>query len=556
MVGSTKLEDIRVPDRPSDLGLSVPGDSWRPQQPFAIAHALKAFLVDGKRFWLFNGATGSGKSIIAAAIGRLLEGPTTFLTHTIQLQQQYLQTMEEAVTATGKRNHACLEGGLLGQQLTADDCDSCQRTGRKDPCPYYGQFHQAADSPERVLNYAYGCRVNQGSHIRSLCKDRMGEDGVSVPCSGCNPFSNGKMLVCDEGHLAEGAVVEAVKTEMVERTFREEGFPFPHSRLLYDWIDWAAENVERAANHASESRAWYYSNQNQATLRTWRRARAIATAMESLSGVDPDNTNAVLTLEGSIDKATQRPIWGWDDAKRALFGRFPHVILMSATLGDPAILVRKLGVAPDQCSYLDLPSPFPVEHRKVWRWPVAGLGRKAEPAAWRIAMEATDSIIGKFPNRKGLIHTASHNLTKMIVEQSQHRGRLIFHDSSGRMEALEQYKKEQRPSVLVSASFATGLDLPGIIGFQVIPKVPFPGLGDEVTRLRFEWGDEGDRFGKKNYADETMNTIVQASGRGVRTERDVCPTFILDRNFNHLSKQAFMPQSFRDALDWLEGRGA
>ena len=550
----TKLEDIQVPDRPSDLGLAVKGDSWRPQQPYAIAHALKTFLVDGKRFWLFNGATGSGKSIIAAAIGRMLGGPSTFLTHTIQLQTQYLQTMEDAVTATGKRNHKCLEGGVFGQTLTADDCDSCQNTGVKDPCPYYAQFHRANESPERVLNYAYGCRVNQGSHIRSLCRDKMGEDGLSVPCGGCNPFSNGKMLVCDEGHLAEGAVVDAVKTEMVERTFREEGFPFPRSRLLADWIEWAADYAEGAANRAGEARAWYYSNRNPATLKTWRRAKSIAQALDTLSGIDPENTNAVLTLEGSIDKATQRPIWGWDDAKRALFGRFPHVILMSATLGDPAILVRKLGIAPDQCSYLDLPSPFPVENRKVWRWPVAGLGRKATERDWQVMVQAIDSLIDKFPNRKGLVHTASHKLTRMIAEQSRHGERLISHDTSGRMEALERYKKEHRPLVLVSASFSTGLDLPGIIGFQVIPKVPFPGLGDEVTRLRFEWGDESDRFGKKNYADETMNTIVQASGRGVRTERDVCPTFILDRNFNYLSKQAFMPQSFRDALDWLERR--
>lgn len=552
VVGSTNVTEM-VPDRPSELGLHIPGDSWRKQQPFAIAHALDSFLNKGKRFWFFNGATGSGKSIVAAAIGRILEGPTTFLTHTIQLQQQYLDTMEDAVTATGKRNHACREP-VWGMELTADDCDRCEHTADdQDCCAYYAQFHDAARAPERVLNYAYGCRVNQGRHIKMLCTNGIpNERGISQSCGGCNPFNNGNLLVCDEGHLAENAVVDAVKIEMVEKSFRAESFPFPNSRLLADWILWAQDNVDRAVEHERQVMAAFYASPNPEMQKKMRRCRAIATALDGMATVDIEDANAVLSRE--LDRATQRPIWGWDHAGFALFGRFPYIVVMSATLGDPEVLGRKLGLPPAEVAYLDLPSPFPREHRLVFRWPVAALGRKADAAAWRIAFDATDAIIERFPDKKGIVHTSSHKLTEQVVATSKHRDRLIHHTTSGRLEALERFKKEQSPSVLVTASFSTGLDLPGVIGFQVIPKVPFLGLGDEVTRLRFEWGDESDKFGKKNYAAETMNTVVQASGRGVRTEEDKCPTFILDRNFNHLARQAYMPTSFRESLTWLEGR--
>ncbi len=543
LVAVDRITDL-IPNTPSELGLDVKGDKWRPQQPFAINDAIDTF-EGGKQFWLLNGATGAGKSVIAAAIGRALGLRVLFLTHTKQLQQQYLNTMEGAVTATGRNNHECREGGVLGVKQTAEDCPNCVHQGGEESCSYPMQFVRAEDAGEMVLNYAYGCRVLQAPHVRSLH-----EEG----CEQCNPFLGADLLVCDEGDLAERAIIDAVKVEMRKSSFEREGFGLPMaSDNLGVWTTWAKEQFDRANQRLTAAAAEYTAGATQEGLGRVRRLKAIVNAVRELAIADPLDSNRLLIRDK--EGAQLRPLWGWDDSMPTLFRHFPRVILMSATLGDPAVLTRKMGIGAGQWKYLDLKSPFPVENREVWRWPVARLGNKADESAWRAAIEGTDFIIGKFPGRKGIIHTSSHRLTEMFVGSSRWRDRLIWHTKDGRMEALERFKKERKPLVLVSASFQTGLDLPGLLGFQVIPKIPYASLGDEVTRLRFQWGDDGDRFGKKNYAAETMNTVVQAVGRGVRQESDVCPTFILDGNFNHLVHQAYMPESFKEALRWVEGRG-
>ncbi len=525
-----------VPNSPSELDLPV--QEWRPQQQFAVASVIDAF-DSGKRFVFLNGATGIGKSIIAAAVGRVLGDRTEYLTHTKQLQAQYLRTMRDATIITGKSNHRCGDR----PDLTAEDCERCESPTE---CGYWKQMFDAEKAQELVTNYAYATRMIKNRHVRVLCSGAAGE------CGGCNPVShNVGLLVCDEGHLAEQAVVDAVKVEVKRQKMEKYGFRPPMTEDAEEWMLFGEDNVERISRLVGEAWSRFRISGDMAEV---RELRAISMKLNSLAGYGSDDDNIAVSLARSGD-AEVRPLWGWNDAKPLLFGSIPKVILMSATLGDPKILARKLGIGPDEYQYLDLPSPFPLENRTIWRWPVLKVNARSTDLQLRGLAATIDNIAESFPNRKGIVHTASHKLAQKLAGYSRMGKRLLVHGSRDRMEALERYKRSTEPLVLMSASFTTGLDLPGLIGWQVVAKVPFGNLGDPITKWRMQWGDDGDKFGSKNYAAEAMNTVVQACGRGVRSMTDKCHTYILDSNFNHLSHSAHMPESFKEALQWVKQEG-
>ena len=76
-----------------------------------------------------------------------------------------------------------------------------------------------------------------------------------------------------------------------------------------------------------------------------------------------------------------------------------------------------------------------------------------------------------------------------------------------------------------------GEDFTGDLGrIQLIAKVPYPDLGDKLTRLRSE--EPG--VGRRMYAAMTLAKIAQTAGRVMRHEGDFGETVILDGSFRRL----------------------
>ena len=96
---------------------------------------------------------------------------------------------------------------------------------------------------------------------------------------------------------------------------------------------------------------------------------------------------------------------------------------------------------------------------------------------------------------------------------------------------------------MLSPSFETGLDLPGMLRFQIIPKTPFGQLLDKRTQLRLKSKPE-------YYIMDAVMRLVQAYGRGVRSMTDVCTTYILDSDFSMLANRggSYFPRWFKEAV--------
>jgi len=101
-------------------------------------------------------------------------------------------------------------------------------------------------------------------------------------------------------------------------------------------------------------------------------------------------------------------------------------------------------------------------------------------------------------------------------------------------------------TVLFAPSFDRGIDL---VGDQcrviVIAKVPYPYLGDKQVSKRLYT-----RGGQVWYAMQTVRTIVQMSGRAMRSAEDHAETYILDSKFIDVWKEnkRMFPGWWRDAV--------
>ena len=66
--------------------------------------------------------------------------------------------------------------------------------------------------------------------------------------------------------------------------------------------------------------------------------------------------------------------------------------------------------------------------------------------------------------------------------------------------------------------------------------------------------DWNPKFGQQVYDADALNTVVQATGRAVRTPTDQGVTYVLDGNFWSLYARAYSPQSFKETVRWLKAK--
>lgn len=537
------MSSLTVPPTPEDLGL--PFEAWRQYQREAVQDLVSQF--DGYRVVLLSAPTGSGKTIIGSAIGRVLSGSALFLSHTIRLQQQQLLTLPEAKTATGRGNHPCVlkdpmtDTTVEGLMAAEAPC-KCEYVME---CPYYCQFFDCAETPEAVLNYAYATRILRAKYIK------IEDEGFP------NPFRGRDVMVCDEGHLLERALVDAEGVQVSRRAFKSIGIDVPDSRDIEDWVSWADGHVGGvsqillpAARHALRA------NPASRSLRSEvRRLRAASEVLTKLSEIDVQD---VPWFVGRTEHGYQvRPLWVWDQATPVLFRHSPHVLIMSATLGDPSLLARLLGLKHGEWTHLEVPSTFPVPNRPVYYWPVAKM-RHGMPDSEKVRQaQALDRLAALFPSTPGVVHCNSFALGEFLEEHVKETtwSRMMVPRRGDNGGVVRAFEREPKNCILVSPSVTVGVDW-DFVGWSMIPKVPYPDLGDDIVRLRFEYvTEEGEPIGKKVYQQDAAVTVVQAAGRHVRTERSKGVTVITDRAFWPLFKYqapAAFPQWFRDAVVWQE----
>lgn len=420
-----------VPNYPSELGFQFSDNLWRPNQ----RNAIERILNSDKKLVVVDAPTGSGKSPIALSLGRVLadEGRKCIVaTPRISLQEQYMAyeftSGEQPTEATGRANHICIYPEVEPDTTAADapcvegfECPLAHAARAEDiPCSYYRDLRMAEEAAIRVFNYPFFFSHTQLGH-----------------------FSGNDWLICDEGHNIDSELLKAAAVVLYPSDLnwlRGKGIDRPkvYQPLLSlspQILKWAKETLGMVARRNMPSREQRIVDKLAGILRL------------------ADTTTVIEQKEGSIRFAPAIPE---ELAERMLTSRGSKLVLMSATIFDGNYWGRRLGYDPDDVEYVEIPSTFPVEARRVNYLPTAMMNHRTwgnEEEMGKL-MAGIDWIITRMMPTKGLIHSVSFRLANYIKENSRYSSFMIV----GGADKLPEFM-ESDVGIFVSPSAVEGLDL-------------------------------------------------------------------------------------------------
>ena len=501
------------------------GVDWVPRP---IQELLVGELVDGgSRLSFLEAPTGIGKSAIALCYGDLIEAKTCVLTTTLSLQNQYVRDFDVALLK-GRANYVCSANGLRASE------GICQASRDAEACDseYYDAREACRTAPRIVTNYAM--------YLTSLLHHSLPWNSQGGPR---------RLLVCDEGHRLLDQLTEFETLCLDGPLAKRLGFDDAEGwQTIEDAVTWANYNLDSIEEGRYD--AIQYGAQD---ARLWNTLYHQCTALAKLSVEDQE---ALIPLQtGKYLQACS--LWPRRTSRR-LFNSAERMLIMSATLYGGSLLSQILGFDEEEeggggrfnAAFHSAPSPFPKH-----RWPVLYSPRGAPNHTnndWAGIAEAVHEYVHANRAIKGIVHVAAANQVEPVTRQARlclecSPYLLLPEPGITRADTLAMFRRRRPGTWLVHYSAGEGEDFKdGQCRIQLIAKLPFPDLGDKLTRLRLE--DPG--LGKKLYAAMTAAKIAQIAGRGMRHEKDWCSTVILDGNFERLWRwhQDLFPEWFRRLL--------
>ena len=235
---------------------------------------------------------------------------------------------------------------------------------------------------------------------------------------------------------------------------------------------------------------------------------------------------------------------------KSLFEKCAKTLIMSATILNHNAFCRNVGLNPNEVKFIQIPSDFPPEHRSIIPVNIAYLNyNNLQSNEVRLAIAKTvDNLMSLHKNHKGIIHTTSYeqlNFIKENISETNSRRLLVTDPEIQRDEVIfEHTKSTTKPTVLISPSLHTGLDLKDELSrFQIITKVPYPNKSDRWTNAKREVDPEW-------YYWQTALKLIQAYGRSVRSKNDWAKTYILDSAFGYFvnKNKDMLPSWFIQAI--------
>ena len=515
---------------------------FRPHQWEAVKETVEAFKKAKVVF--LDAPTGSGKSLCAEVVRRLLKTRALYLCTTIPLQEQFVRDFSYCALLKGRNNYPTLLyperfNNPEPYKLTAAECDMRKWQGESEDepvywcpwcgkdvnkCPYREAKAQAMMSFLSVLNTAYFLHE------------------VNRP----NPaFKGWPMVVIDEADQLEQELMRYIEVEISRGRLKKLGLDMPKKKTVagswYEWInDRAIPAVEKAIKEVKKDgkSLWAIKELNYLTK-----------LKEKLTALGPEvqNGNWVFTGydEGNV---VFKPIQVDAYARKKLWDHGGKFLLMSATIISPEQLAEDLGLEPNEWAVVRVKNTYPKEHRPIYVMPKADVTRNNKETAWPELAEAVRKIINYHENDRVLVHTVSYDLTRYLAENLPKERVIIYVKADERDKVLAEFKVKEK-AVLLAPSFDRGVDLPeDMCRAVIIAKCPFPSLGDRQVSARLH-----KKGGESWYRVLTVRTLVQMCGRGVRSATDKCSIYLIDRQFvSNVWKKSrhLLPDWWKEALIW------
>lgn len=199
-------------------------------------------------------------------------------------------------------------------------------------------------------------------------------------------------------------------------------------------------------------------------------------------------------------------------------------------------------------AFVRSPSVFPAANRPIYPYCLANVTHKNKEEAYPKLATALEAIGRIHPTDRILVHTVSYDVGRYLRTNCPSlRERFVMYESAGDREtAIGEYKRKEA-AVLLASSLDRGIDLPGDdCRAIVVCKIPYPNLGDKQVNARIHlYG------GQLWYNVQTVRSLVQMTGRGMRSIDDSCSSYILDEQFNTniwRKSKGLLPEWWREAI--------
>lgn len=501
------------------------------------------YIQDSRKKYVFLEApTGSGKSLIAMVSG-VMAGGATYAVHSKVLQNQIVDDFPEARSLFGRANYSCIddEDGIRS-------CDECHSTMSnpcevKSRCKYEIQKRLVLASKLRILNYDYLLSeinyVGRFSYAKN--KQLIGASIIDEADNLENTLVGFISLTFTEYALSRLNLLKEVELLKKSSKFSDQ--------LISDWKDFCEDAKTRAMsillrlNKEIEDLEKPFSHADIKLIKNRNRLVRLIERMDIFLR-NVDDTWLYDTQDG---RHTFRPLWLTEEiANHYLWQHSRKWVLLSATFLPVHLEAKRLGIPLDEVDYKCLQCTFPVERRQTYIENVASLTAKTMDKEVPKIIARVSQIVNERPNVKGLIHAVSYRLANQIYEGCKD-DRLIIHNSKNRQEILEHFMNSDDPQVLISPSMERGVSLEqDLCRFIIVVKAPFLYLGDKIVSARVYSSILG-----KEWFDATMlASVLQMTGRGMRSADDYCENFILDEQFQRVmnKRPSYLPQWWREAI--------
>ena len=489
--------------QPSDFGAPTALGTFRPQQ----AEVFEKLLYSGRRVDVAALPTGVGKSLLAWTYARATQARAVILTASRALQDQYMRDFAPVglVDVRGMSNYPCV---LERETACADGpCMDGLTCPVKDRCPYFAAVARAVAAPIVVTNYDFWFAHPEGLGKRDL-------------------------LILDEAHAVRDNIASAAGAHFNARDLKLPEGSFVDAPLDA-WRAWA--QAQRTLAGETLARESLKGSERRLVRSLWERLSRVA--------IIPDEALADWAVDYVPGKFLSiEPILPQRYTESVLLRGIPKVLLMSATIRPQDL--DDLGVEADDRHFWETGSPFPPENRPVYRIELGfNMNYYTSETNLLYQVAVIDNLIHRRRDRKGIIHSVSYKRAQFLKQHSRFGDMMLAPADWEAREAVESFKRDPRPRILVSPSVETGVDFPyDLAEYQVIAKVPYPNTLSGIAAAR--------QAADKDYGTKiAVARLVQMAGRIVRAADDSGETFIVDDSVNHLMRRyrTLFPAWFRAA---------
>lgn len=517
---------------------------------------LKKSINNSKRFMLCNLSTGTGKSFLVMMFANWYRNyintdsnvKIDILTNSKVLQQQYLNDFKFINNYKGKSNYYC--------QPFDCQCDAGKELCKilKRPCascPYDIAKLSWIESSIGLTNF----------HLF---------DTLTLFQQDTLKRRNGNVLIIDECQSFESTFSDYLSSKISSKILKKCGFQLKEIETLDDkyiskikYLDKYLEFLERKLIPMLESKQQQFessiiSSNSKKKVELTGYIQNIESKLLSFKHLfdsyknDPNN----IVLEVSINKSEKifsgvelitQHIFVYEYLNDLIWSRYDHVIFMSATILDSKMFSFINGLDENLTSYCEMESPFLLKNRPIFYLKIGKMNWSSKEDTFQKQIPWIKKILSKYKNSKGIIHTTNYEIAEWLKENITDE-RLLFHDTENREDILEKHMTCKEPTILVSPSMIEGISLDDELArFQILLKINYPNISSNKIKARQKMKPEW-----YNWC-ACVNTI-QATGRGVRSSKDYCDTFILDSNFSDLLKynSHILPKYFTDAIKVLK----